>query len=64
MNTIYFEYMGRLMSGNIMGESQGGYVITSGNEVLWLPTTEPHFNSMEELQEYKCAHCPKNKTLK
>ena len=48
MNTIYFEYM----------------VITSGNEVLWLPAAEPHFNSMEELQEYKCAHCPKNNTLK
>ena len=56
MNEIYFIYDNKIMKGTITEKKSDGYIVVSGNEVLWLPITEPRFHSEQEALEYQAGY--------
>jgi len=56
MNEIYFIYNNKIMKGTITDKKSDGYIVVSGNEILWLPITEPRFSSEQEAREYLCGY--------
>jgi len=56
MNEVYFIYNNKIMKGTITDKKSDGMIVVSGNEVLWLPVTEPRFRSEQEAREYQAGY--------
>jgi len=56
MNEIYFIYNNKIMKGTITDKKSDGFIVASGNEILWLPITEPRFSSEQEAREYQSGY--------
>lgn len=63
MNEIYFIYNNKIMKGTITDKKSDGMIVVSGNEILWLPITEPRFRDEAEALEYLsgCYFVPQEK---
>lgn len=55
MEKVYFIFDDRIYCGAIMDKKSDGWIVAAGNEVMWLPITEPRFASLNEALSYKCG---------
>lgn len=55
MEKVYFIFDDRIYCGAVMDKKSDGWIVAAGNEVMWLPITEPRFTSLNEALTYKCG---------
>lgn len=53
LEKIYFEYQNKIVCGAITEKKSDGFIVAVGNELLWLPITEPRFKTLNDALAYK-----------
>ena len=53
LKKVYFEYKNEIVCGAITDKKSDGFIVAVGNELLWLPITEPRFETLNDALAYK-----------
>ena len=53
MEKVYFIFDDRIYCGAVMDKKSDGWIVAAGNEVMWLPITEPRFETLNDALSYK-----------